>query len=208
MTVGEVAVEDITRAESLTPISIPVLSRDRHESDKETDHQLMGLIAVGDTSAFEELIRRYQQSVLNLAFRFLGDREEAKDIAQETFLRIYQTAYRYRPDASLKQYIFKIATNICLDYINKKKPLYTDEVPDRPSHLNPLRDLQQNELSGAVTMAVQSLPENQRIALIFHHFEGLKYAQIAEVMDTTVSAVESLLVRAKRTLRDKLKNLL
>lgn len=178
-----------------------------HKYKTETDYRLMELVAAGDADAFHELIKRHQQSVLNLTFRFLGGSEEAKDIAQETFLRLFQAANRYKPSAQFKTYLLKITTNLCLDYINKKKPVYINKVPDYPSHSSPLEKLKQKELSQTITKAVQSLPENQRIALLLHHFEGLKYAQIAEVMGTTVPAVESLLVRAKRTLRDKLKSL-
>ena len=171
------------------------------------DHRLIELVAEGYPSAFEELIKRYEKAILNLAFRFLGDAEEAKDITQETFIRIYQNAASYKPSAQFKTYIFRIATNLCLDFIQKKKPEYTDELPENPSSSTPLKELHQKETSEAVTGAVQSLPENQRIALLLHHFEGMKYAEIAGVMNTTVPAVESLLVRAKRTLRDKLKDL-
>lgn len=147
-----------------------------------------------------------ERAALNLAFRFIGDRDEAKDIAQETFIRIYQNAYSYKPSAQFKTYLFRIATNLCLDFIRKKKPEYMDELPENLSSSTPLKELHQKETSEAVTKAVRALPENQRITLLLHHFEGLKYAEIAEVMNTTVSAVESLLVRAKRTLRDKLRS--
>jgi len=171
----------------------------------ETDHRLIELVSQGDLRAFEELIERYQRSVLNLAFRFLGDKEEAKDVGQETFLRVYQSVRRYQPIAQFRTYLFRITKNLCLDYLEKKKPFYTADLPEFPSDSNPAGDLQKKELSGILMMAVQSLPENQRIALLLHHFEGLKYIEIAEIMETTVSAIESLLVRAKRTLRDKLK---
>lgn len=151
------------------------------------------------------MVTRYQQSVLNLAFRFLGDPEEAKDIAQEAFLRVFQSAERYVPKAQFKVFLFRIVKNLCIDHVRKKSPIYMDRLPEGESAPSPLDELQQKERREAVLEAIRHIPENQRVALLLHHFEGLKYTEVAEVMNTTVSAVESLLVRAKSILREKLK---
>lgn len=164
----------------------------------------MELVSRGDVKAFHELIRRHQQAVLNLAFRFLGDSEEAKDITQETFLRVFQSAERYTPEAQFRVFLFRIVTNLCVENVRKKRPIYMEKLPEGESVPSPLDELQKEERQKAVLGAIQSLPENQRIALLLQHFEGLKYAEIAEVMGTTVPAVESLLVRGKRTLRQEL----
>lgn len=179
----------------------------KHNYATESDARLVELIAAGNQKAFEELIHRYQRAVINFAFRFIGNREDAKDIAQDTFIRFFQAANRYEPSAQFKTYLFRITTNLCIDFKQKKKPEYTDELPEVPFSSTPFKELHQKEISEAIAKAVQSLPENQRIALLLHHFEGMKYAEISEIMNTTVSAVESLLVRAKKTLRKKLKSL-
>jgi RNA polymerase sigma-70 factor (ECF subfamily) len=179
----------------------------KHRYTEDSDHRLMDLISEGDDEAFHELVSRYQQPVLNLAFRFLGDAQEAKDISQEAFLRIFQAAERYQPTTQFKSFLFRIVRNLCLDHTRRKKPVYMDELPEQHSGSDPLSDLEQEQLRKALSSAVSSLPENQRMALLLHHFEGLRYTEIAQVMDTTVSAVESLLVRAKRAMRERMKPL-
>lgn len=171
------------------------------------DHWLARRAAKGDTRAFEELVRRYQQAVADLAWRFLGDASEARDIAQETFIRFYQAAERYRPERPLKAYLLRIAKNLCLDRLRKKKPTLADDLDVETRDVGPLDALINAERSRQVLGAVQSLPTSQRMAILLQHFEGLSYKETAEVMETTVSAVESLLVRAKKNLRKKLKNL-
>ncbi|HCY76109.1 MAG TPA: hypothetical protein DHV28_09335 [Ignavibacteriales bacterium] len=177
----------------------------KHNYTAESDARLVELITTGNQKAFEELIHRYQRAVINFAFRFIGSREDAKDIAQETFIRFFQAANRYEPSAQFKTYLFRITTNLCIDFKEKKKPEYMDELPETYSSSTPFKELHQKEISETISKAVHSLPENQRVALLLHHFEGMKYAEIAGVMNTSVSAVESLLVRAKKTLREKLK---
>jgi RNA polymerase sigma-70 factor (ECF subfamily) len=162
--------------------------------------------AKGDTRAFEVLVRRYQQSLADLAYRFLGDSSEAEDIAQETFIRLYLTAEQYRPERPLKAYLLRIAKNLCLDHLRKKKPMLDEDIEAVETHPNSLDALLTSETSKKVLWAVQSLPDSQRMALLLQHFEGLSYNETADVMETTVPAVESLLVRAKKNLREKLKN--
>jgi RNA polymerase sigma-70 factor, ECF subfamily len=172
-----------------------------------TDDELMALVAKGDDEAFREILTRYQASILNLAFRLLGDAQEAKDIAQEVFLRLFQAADRYQPNTQFKSFLYRIARNLCFDYLEKKKPVYMDELQVVADSASPLAAIEREELSERVRRAVLSLPTNQRMALLLHHFDGLKYAEIAEAMNTSVSAVESLLVRAKRAMREMLKDL-
>jgi len=168
------------------------------------DHLLVQRTAQGDTAAFEILVRRYQQPVANLAYRFLADAAMAQDIAQDTFIRVYQAAGRYRPDGSFKAYLLRITKNLCLDYLRKKKPLYAENPDAGETTAGPLEQLIQSETSRQVFAAVQSLPASQRLALLLQHFEDLSYRETAQVMETTVAAVESLLVRAKKNLREKL----
>jgi RNA polymerase sigma-70 factor (ECF subfamily) len=172
---------------------------------EDSDDRLMEMVARGNDKAFGELVTRYQSPVLNLAFRFLGDPQEAKDIAQDTFLRVFEAADRYQPTTQFKSFVFRIARNLCVDHIRRKKPVYMDELPERAGSSDPLSELEREQLSEALSRALLTLPESQRMAVLLHHFEGLKYSEIAEVMETSVSAVESLLVRAKRALREKMK---
>lgn len=166
------------------------------------DNRLVELTAEGDERAFRTLVERHQGVVLDYAWRFLGDAQEARDVAQETLLRVYRGAAAYRPDGTFRAWAVRIARNLCLDHVRKKRPLLMEQLPEQADDETPLTAALRNEDAQALSEAVRSLPEAQRTALILRHNEGMRYAQIAEAMDTTVGAVESLLVRARKGLRD------
>jgi RNA polymerase sigma-70 factor (ECF subfamily) len=181
--------------------------------------ELMARIAEGDESAFEILVNRHQTSVLNLIYRFIGDRTRAKDLAQEVFLRVWQSARSYEPKAKFTTWIYRITANLCLNELkssrrkkwlqflrfgdNLENTVEETLVDDTPS---PEDILLAKERSRQIANALQSLPENQRMALILKRYDDLSYQEIAKVIGCSVSAVESLLVRAKRCLQEKLKN--
>ncbi|BBD07109.1 RNA polymerase sigma factor [Desulfovibrio ferrophilus] len=175
----------------------------KNYSSLDDDH-LMLLIADEDHRAFRELLERHQGSVHGFAFRFLGDAHEAADVAQETFLRIFTNAATYTPGTSFRAWAMRIARNLCLDYVRKKKPLLVEQLPEQPDHDTPMHAAIRQETADALAQAVRRLPESQRTALILRHNEGLRYDEIAMAMDVTVSAVESLLVRARKALRSVL----
>ncbi|MBU1002981.1 MAG: sigma-70 family RNA polymerase sigma factor [Proteobacteria bacterium] len=168
------------------------------------DDRLMRLTADEDHRAFRELVERHQGPVYSFAFRFLGDAHEARDIAQETFLRVFTKAPNYTPGGSFRAWAMRISRNLCLDYVRKKKPLVVDQLPETPDQETPLHAAIRQEASDALALAVRRLPESQRTALILRHNEGLRYDEIAQAMETTVSAVEALLVRARKGLRGHL----
>jgi len=168
------------------------------------DAELVSLVAQNDEKAFRELLDRHQGGVYRFAARLIGDRHEAQDIAQETFLRFYRSAAKYRPDAALRTYLLRIARNLCIDHLRKKRPAYMDRLPEKESPGNPLEHVEQADSMVRLMRAVESLPANQRDAVLLYHDQDLNYAEIAEAMGLTVSAVESLLVRARRTLRKHL----
>ena len=165
------------------------------------DDRLVLLTADEDHRAFRELVERHQGPVHSFAFRFLGDAHEARDIAQETFLRVFTKASSYTPNGSFRAWTMRIARNLCLDYVRKKKPLVVDQMPEQPDQETPLHAAIRQEAADALAQAVRRLPESQRTALILRHNEGLRYEEIAIAMETTVSAVEALLVRARKGLR-------
>ena len=181
---------------------------------------LMARIAEGDEYAFEILVHRHQASVLNLAYRFIGDRTQAKDLAQEVFLRVWQAAKSYEPKAKFATWIYRITANLCFNELksarrkkllqflrfNADHEIQTEEdFPDRSPSAEDLLVARERNLQ--VTDALQSLPENQRLAIILKRYDDLSYEEIAHVLGCSVPAVESLLVRAKGTLQKKLKNL-
>lgn len=171
------------------------------------DHELVRRTAHGDFVAFEQLIRRHQHSVINLAFRFLGDAAEAEDVAQEAFIRVFENAGKYREQAAFKTWLFTIVKRRCIDRSRKRRPELLDDSTGVPDTYLLDRQMERNEISQQVQDALASLPESQRIALVLQHFEDMSYAEVAATMGVSVSSVESLLVRAKRTLRKRLAGL-
>jgi RNA polymerase sigma-70 factor (ECF subfamily) len=188
--------------------------------DKEIPSEdLMAGIAEGDEDAFEILVNRHQTSVLNLIYRFIGDRMQAKDLSQEVFIRVWQAAGSYHHKAKFTTWIYKITTNLCLNEIksasHRRWFLFhrSDEDSEKSieetfSDGSPTAEdlLLSKERTRQISEALQSLPENQRMALILKRYDDLSYKEIAQIIGCSVSAVESLLVRAKRTLQEKLKN--
>ena len=167
-----------------------------------SDEVLIAQVASGDSTAFEQLVRRYQAPALNLAYRFLGDAAEAEEVVQETFLGVYRNAGRFRPVAPFQGWLFRILSNLCRDALKKSKPVYWSVVPDRISpEPNAADQLERTDRQEAVMRAVARLPANQRLALLLSMVEDLSYRDIAESLNLSVSAVESLLVRAKAKLR-------
>jgi RNA polymerase sigma-70 factor, ECF subfamily len=183
-----------------------------------SSEDLTSKVAEGNDDAFEILVNRHQTSILNLIYRFIGDRTQAKDLAQEVFLRVWQAAKSYKPEAKFTTWIYRITANLCFNELKsarRKKwfqflrsdgdrEVHTEEdFPD--SSPSPEDLLLAKERNRRITNALQTLPENQRMALILKRYDDLSYEEIAKVLDCSVSAVESLLVRAKRTLQEKLK---
>jgi RNA polymerase sigma-70 factor (ECF subfamily) len=181
--------------------------------------ELMAKIAEGDEDAFEILVNRHQTSVLNLIYRFIGDRTQAKDLAQEVFIRVWQSAGSYQPKAKFTTWVYRITANLCFNELKsarRKKWFSFNRSDEDGEHTfeETLADsapsaedlLLEKERSRQISDALQCLPENQRMALILKRYDALSYQEIAQVIGCSVSAVESLLVRAKRTLQEKLKN--
>ncbi|MBI9088658.1 MAG: RNA polymerase sigma factor [Desulfobacterium sp.] len=165
---------------------------------------MMQAIAQGSQDAFLELTTRYQQRVLNFAFRFLGTREEAEDVVQETFLRLFKGANAYDARGTLTAFVFRIVRNLCIDRFRKKSPELLDRLPDPLDNQTPHDYLDRKQAMASLADAVRTLPENQCTAVILRHTEELSYREIAEIMGVSTSAVESLLVRGRRTLRKQL----
>jgi len=180
---------------------------------------LMARIAEGDEDAFEILVNRHQTSVLNLIYRFIGDRTQAKDFAQEVFIRVWQAAKTYKHEAKFTTWLYRITTNLCLNELKSArrrkwfsfnrsdengKHTFEETLSDSGPSAEDL--LLEKERSRQISDALQDLPDNQRMALVLKRYDDLSYHEIAKVIGCSVSAVESLLVRAKRTLQEKLKN--
>jgi len=184
-----------------------------------SSENLMTRVAEGDDSAFEILVNRHQTSVLNLTYRFIGDRTQAKDLAQEVFIRVWQSAKGYEPRAKFTTWLYRITANLCLNELksSRRKKWFSFSWSDEHGEHTIEETLADNapsaedlllekERSRQISDALQSMPENQRMALILKRYDDLSYQEIAQIIGCSVSAVESLLVRAKRTLQEKMKN--
>jgi RNA polymerase sigma-70 factor, ECF subfamily len=176
---------------------------------EDSDDTLVARLAVGDEDALRELMSRHARLVFSVAYRHLGGREDAEDVVQDAFTRVLKAAPRYRPDGPFRTYLLTIVTRLCL---NQRARAHSrrEERHDPMSAVlrraeaaapNPEETTLQDERSRAVRQAILALPEDQRMALILFRFEGLSYEAIASLLGRRVTAVTSLLWRARRQLR-------
>ncbi len=182
------------------------------------DFTLMERIGAGDHQAFRELVERHQNAVIGTVAKMLGNASESEDIAQQVFLRIWRNAKRYRPDAKFTTYLFTITRNLVFNESrrkSRKKEVSSDEREENSNCLveaspdrQPDAELLQAELQQAVDAAIASLPETQRMAVVLRRYEQLSYEEIAETLELSISAVKSLLFRARTTLRESLSDYL
>lgn len=178
-----------------------------------TDEELLLASGRGDREAFALLVERHQRAVIHFAHRFLAtaDRATAEDLAQQVFLGAWKYAATFQPRAKVKTWLFRIATNTCLNYRRHERTRLSAEslegsqreLPDDNSDAADRR-LSDRERARQVRAAVATLPADQRVAIVLRHFHEFSYAEIAEIIGTTVSAVDALLHRARRSLRAEL----
>ena len=183
------------------------------------DAALMLRVREGDRDAFEALVEKYKQPVMNLVYRTLPDATEAEDLAQHVFLQVYKSAHRYEVSAKFSTWIFTIARNLCLNEIRRRSRHPADSL-DEPSSENedqPMRQIEdsrtfsppdallQDELERMVELALAQLPEKQRTALLLCRQQELSYEEMADVLGCSLSATKSLIHRARETLKQQLK---
>jgi RNA polymerase sigma-70 factor (ECF subfamily) len=174
-----------------------------------SDEDLMIATAQGDINSFEQIMLRYQATIWRTACRFSGDTEEARDIAQSVFLKLFESAPSYHRTASFKTYLFRIAHNTCIDHCRKKRPIcladFPDVVDESPSQADRMMTIEREK---AVRTAIQSLSLKQRSAIILRYDDDLSIREIADVMRASEKAVERLLAHARKTLHSALRNIL
>ena len=176
----------------------------------------------GQPAAFETLMHKYYKRILNFIYRIVGDRQAAEDLTQEVFIRVYQSAPRYHPKARFQTWIFTIAKNLSLNEVRnrrRKSGISLQEEIKTP-HGDMVRQIEDpgavhagdklagQEKQALVREAVHSLPENQRMAVLLRRYEGFSYEEIAGTLQCSVSAVKSLLNRAKENLKERLKSVI
>ena len=182
------------------------------------DVRLMLEVRNDSAAAFEELVTRYQGRLTNVLRHLTGGREQAEDLAQEVFLRVYRARKTYEPGAKFATWLFTIANHVASNARRNQSrrrevtlqthdsgPLGTrpfDKTLQASSGQMPARRLDKAEMRDIVRMSVESLGERQRMAILLSKFEGMSYAEIAEVMETSPQALKSLLSRARENLRE------
>ena len=184
------------------------------DTDLGIDHALMARVAEGDHRAFRQLVERHQDSVVGTVTKMLGNTSDSEDIAQMVFIRVWKHARRYKPDNKFTTYLYTIVRNLVYNESRRrtrKRTVSADQREDE-HHLQypadpaaqPDATLLDTELRAAIDTAIESLPENQRLAVVLRRYENLPYEEIAEVLATSVPSVKSLLFRARTTLRESL----
>ena len=171
-----------------------------------------------DAQAFEELVVRYQARLITVLSHLVGQRDQAEDLAQDVFLRVYRARKRYVPGAKFSTWIFTLANNVARNAIRSRSRRHEVHVASQQSGAlgaNPLeqlalaasgqmpaRQLDKSEMAEVVQLAMTSLNDRQRMAVLLSKFEGMSYADIADVMELTPQAIKSLLSRARGNLRE------
>ncbi len=181
------------------------------------EDRLLSLARQGEVAAFEALIEGYEERIYNLAFRMLGNAEDARDAAQETFLKAYSGLQRFRGDASFSTWIYRIARNVCLDVLRRRskgrtysldEPIDLDDgqvsrqIPvDRPG---PEDSVMEREIRDGINLALAELPEHHRSVVVLRDIEGFTYEEIADILKIELGTVKSRLYRARSSLHDLL----
>ncbi len=165
----------------------------------------------GDQDAFAELVYTYQDSVYNLCYRMLYERTEAEDAAQEAFLRAYLNLQRYDPSRSFKTWLLSIASNHCIDRLRRRRMVWLSIDDPLPPNLSlssdepePEDTIISNQQSEAIQTLLSSLNPDYRAAVVLRYWYDYSYTEIADILDTTESAIKSRLFRARQMLAEKL----
>jgi RNA polymerase sigma-70 factor, ECF subfamily len=180
----------------------------------QSDEELIQALGNGDETALRALVDRHTPSIYRFSVRFTGDESLAQDVCQEVFLKLYRYAGRYKPGMPFKTWLFTVVRNTSIDLARPYafRKVHSLDAPNSRALLEvetqnvmhgtqtPEEKYSSKETAQRVDHAVQSLSENQRTAVVLKYYEGMPIQQIADVMEATVSSVESLLVRAKRNL--------
>ena len=183
--------------------------------------ELMLAFKAGDSGVFDDIVYRYQKPVQNFLRRYLRDQNRMEDLTQEVFIRVYKSRERYEPRAKFRTWLFTIATRLALNEIRaiRRRRRVFSEIPDEPAmdspspfraaedyrEENPGEQTEKNELGELLDRLIEELPPNQKAAILLSRMEKLSYKEIAEVLDLSVMAVKSLLMRGREALRCRLK---
>lgn len=187
------------------------------DSSRLTNNELLDGLRKGLPSAFRQLVEDHQRKVINICFRFVNQREQAEDLAQETFVEVHRSVSSFRGESSLSTWIHRIAVSKSVDHVRRKgrtkrggllkRFLRLDDEADQvpsPSSDRPDSQLEEKERHRVLQQALDNLPKNQRVAFVLSKYDGMSYQEIADLLKLSLSAVESLIHRAKGSLQKSL----
>ena len=198
----------------------PSFQADASGDDPERDIRLMERVRAGDTDAFRELVETHQQRVIGTVARMIGDPNDAEDLAQQIFVRVWKSAPRWEPTAKFTTWLYTILRNLVFNECRRRARHRTtslDAATDDEDHPQQFADgnvkspdttLLDAEMQDAIERAIQELPEAPRMAVIMRRYQDVSYEEIGEVLELTVPAVKSLLFRARTDLRERLRRYL
>lgn len=174
------------------------------------DRQIVEAVLAGDTRKYAVIVERYQQIVGNLTYKLCGNKLDVEEVTQQVFVELYTALPRFRFDSKLSSYIYRITVNVVCKMMNRSKRFVsTDEQEHLPEQRSEDRNAQQqmihNEQMQQLRIAIGHLKDEQRTALVLYTFEDFSYQQIADVMQCSLSKVESLIFRAKKNLAKEVK---
>ncbi|MCB1352383.1 MAG: RNA polymerase sigma factor [Rhodobacteraceae bacterium] len=170
------------------------------------DTDLLAAYAAGDQSAARELTRRFTPRIFAVAQRMLHDPAEAEDVTQEAMLRLWRIAPNWQKNgAKVSTWLYRITSNLCIDRLRKRREHTTNAIPEMADDTQGVvTRLEESDRAAALSAALAALPERQRLAIVLRHMEERNNPEIAEIMETSIEAVESLLTRARRALAAEL----
>ena len=187
------------------------------------DAELIRAAQQGDQAAFEELVRQYDQAVLRLALHLTGSEQQAQDIYQEAFLKVYRNLGSFRFECSFYTWVYRIVTNLCMDHLRRLQVRkedssrrvtsegeefdLLDQFPDLRAGASPEQDLMRRELGQRITRALAKLTPRERMVFEMKHYQGLKLRTIGEALNTTEETAKNTLFRATQKLRAALADL-
>ena len=206
-------------AASIAALFAAALTREQREQERDEDRALIEAVLAGDAAAYRGLVERYEQRVYAVVYGMVRNKEDARDLAQDAFIKAYKNLHRFRLESSFYTWLYRIAMNVCIDFHRRRKIRRTEAFDEGigargsdgmidPIHrkLDPGKDLERKQLREKIAAAMEELPEEQKQIIVLREIDGMSYKEIAEVLDIPEGTVMSRLFYARKKLQAALKD--